>query len=104
MALASDLTSLEKRTATLLTVIGILGSLLGIIAIATPFFLALIALTGLCDDACGNMETLHAQITHGYYATMGIIIFSIIVGFLPRIIYGIKLRKARRERMQEDDS
>ncbi len=96
MALSPPLSPLEKRTATLLTIIGILGSLLGITGIAFPYYLFFGVPTPFnwCEY-CTNTDDL---VRRTEAITLIIIILSIMVSFLPRIIYGITLRKGRQER------
>lgn len=106
MALSPFLTPLEKRTAVLLTVIGILGSICGILfgmGIVVPVYL----FTHNSSLVAGFMllSVIGALFLHHGYVTFVVISMSIIVGFLPRTIYGIRLRKARQEHTRaKDDS
>lgn len=101
MAHATRLTKFEKRTVVLLTIMGIMGSLLGIIAIAIPYFLANTLTLALCDQ-CTDMKAFDAQLIRTHYTTAAIIILSIVVGFLPRFIYGLRLRTVRRVRARSE--
>jgi CDP-diglyceride synthetase len=95
MAHTTPLTKLEKRTALLLTIIGIMGSLFGIIAIAVPYFFLYTAGAMWCDQCA--QRTINRQVDHTIGTTAIIIILSIVVSFLPRILYGARLRRARRD-------
>lgn len=101
MTHAAPLTKLERRTALLLTIIGILGSLLAVV-IAIPYFYVLSTAAGMCDAQCPDANTQNAQLMFTCYTTASIILGGMIVSLLPRIVYGVKLRKAKQSRKLAD--
>lgn len=100
MAITSTLTPLEKRTATLLTVVGVLGSLLGIAGIALPYFLFSLFSSPPLFSRCDGCQSVQVTLRPGDYVTVAIVLLSIGVSFLPRMIYGARLRKVKHERGQ----
>lgn len=92
----APLTPLETRTATLLTIIGVLGSSVGVFAIA-PFYYLFLSSPLLMCDSCTHLD-IDAVILRSRIQTLGIMVLSIVLSFLPRIIYGFRLRQARKQR------
>jgi hypothetical protein len=85
---------------TLLTVIGVLGSLLGIVGIAVPYFIVANIINIGCDT-CTDANYRAAKDGQVNFVTLIIVILSVLIGFLPRILYGRKLRKVRRQQERQ---
>lgn len=92
----SSSTPLEKRTATLLTVIGVVGTLLSILGIAMPYYLFFSDAPSPLNwcDSCTNVDAL---IAHARHQTLAIAVIGTMVSFLPRILYGIYVRWRKRQ-------
>ena len=92
--------SSRKSRVIVLAIIGIILSLAGICVGAVPyFFLRLWAVNLACEWLCkGSYGDYDVQINNTYAITAVIITLSIIIGFLPLIIYGIRRRGAEKHR------
>lgn len=88
----------RKRTAVLLTTIGLMGSLLGMVFVAFPFYVIFGALSHMdCAESCA--EEIRATNVVGCEAVVISILISV-ASFLPRILYGrATAKEIRRAKM-----